>query len=175
MPFPLVLGCDRPLVGVDAKNSEVVQETPHPFFLLRPRGDRTSHEVSEHHAFWQSRVLYARHSPREQDPSLAQRRLDALAPRLHKGFEVGDRVVGASVLSPSDAARPEAVVGSAQRVVVTRARASRDTAVQHCLDYFGFQPTDLEFERGARLVVQFEGILPEIAPRVSYALYNHGK
>ena len=30
MPFSLVLGCDRPLVGVDAENSEVVQETPHP-------------------------------------------------------------------------------------------------------------------------------------------------
>ena len=36
MPFPLVLGCDRPLVGVDAETSEVVQETPHPFFLLPP-------------------------------------------------------------------------------------------------------------------------------------------
>ena len=36
---------------------------------------------------------------------------------------VGDRVVGAIVLSPSDAAGQEAVVGSAQRVVVTRARA----------------------------------------------------
>ena len=30
-PFPLVLGCSRPLVGVDAENSEIVQETPHGF------------------------------------------------------------------------------------------------------------------------------------------------
>ena len=35
-PFPLVLGCSRPLVGVDAEGSEVVQETPHPLFFLAP-------------------------------------------------------------------------------------------------------------------------------------------
>ena len=36
-PFPLVLGCSRrPLVGVAAENSEVVQETPHPLFFLPP-------------------------------------------------------------------------------------------------------------------------------------------
>ena len=129
MPFPLVLGCDRPRVGVDAETSEVVQETPHPFVLLPPIGDRSPHESSEHHAFRQSCVLHARHRPREQDPPLAQYRLDALAPRLHKGFEIGDRVVGASTFSPSDAAGQEAVVGSAQRVVVARARAPRNTAV----------------------------------------------
>ena len=66
------------------------------------------------------------------------RRVDALAPRLHKGFEVEDGVVGASALSPSNAAGQEAVVGSAQRVVVARAQAPCDTAVQHCLEYFGF-------------------------------------
>ena len=93
---------------------------------------------------------------------------NALAPRLHKDFEVGDRVVGASALSPSDAAGQEAVVGSAQRVVVTRARALRDTAVQHSLEFFGFQHPDLELEGGARSVVQFEGICPEVAPGVAY-------
>ena len=41
---------------------------------------------------------------------------------------------GAIVLSPIDAASQEPVVGSAQRVVVARARAPRDAAVQHCLD-----------------------------------------
>ena len=35
-PFPLVLGCSRPLVGVDAESSEVVQETPHPLFSWPP-------------------------------------------------------------------------------------------------------------------------------------------
>ena len=126
MPFPLVLGCNRPLVGVDAEDSEVVQKTPHPFFLLPPRGTRIPHVFPEHHALQQSRVLHARHKPSEQDTPLAQYRLDALAPRLHKGVEVGDRVVGAIALSSSDAAGQEAVVGSAQRVVVTRARAPRD-------------------------------------------------
>ena len=63
-------------------------------------------------------------------------------------------MVGASALSPSDAAGQEAVVSSAQRVVVTRAPAPRDKALQHCLEYFGFQHPDLELEEGARLVVQ---------------------
>ena len=44
-------------------------------------------------------------------------------------------MVGAIVLSPTDAASQEPVVGSVQRVVVARARAPRDAAVQHCLEY----------------------------------------
>ena len=36
------------------------------------------------------------------------------------------------MILPTDAASQEPVVGSAQRVIVARARASRDTAVQHC-------------------------------------------
>ena len=51
------------------------------------------------------------------------------------GWEIG--VVGAIVLSPTDAASQEPVVGSAQRVIVARARAPRDAAVQHCLKYLG--------------------------------------
>ena len=58
-------------------------------------------------------------------------------------------MVGASALSPSGAAGQEAVVGSAQFVVVARARPPRDTAAQHCLEYFGFQHSDLELEGGA--------------------------
>ena len=178
MPFALVLGCDRPLVGVDAETSEVVQETPRPFFLLPPRGDRTPHEFSEHHAFRQSCVFHAHYKPREQDPPLAQYYLDHLGPRLHKGFEVRDREVGASAFSPSDAAGQEAVVGSVQRVVVARARARArapgDTAVQQCLEYFGFQHPDLELEGGARSVVQFKEILPEAVPGVAYALVDLG-
>ena len=64
------------------------------------------------------------------DPPLAQYRLDGLAPRLHEGVKVGDRVVGAIALSLSDAAGQEAVVGSAQRVVVTRAQAPRMSIVE---------------------------------------------
>ena len=50
---------------------------------------------------------------------------------------MGSRVVGAIVLSPTDAASQKPVVGSAPRVVVARARALRDAAVQHCLEYLG--------------------------------------
>ena len=71
-------------------------------------------------------------------------------------------MVGAIVLSPTDAASQEAVVDSAQRVVVTRARAPRDPAVQHYLEYLGSGHPDFELEGSARLVVQFEGILPEL-------------
>ena len=38
------------------------------------------------------------------------------------------------MLSPTDAASQEPVMGSAQRVIVARARAPRDPAVQYCLD-----------------------------------------
>ena len=40
-------------------------------------------------------------------------------------------MVGAIVRSPTDAVSQEAVVGSAQHVVWTRARASRDAVVRH--------------------------------------------
>ena len=49
--FSLVLGCSRPLVGVDAESSEVAQETPHPLrFFLAPHTARVPHHFSEHHA-----------------------------------------------------------------------------------------------------------------------------
>ena len=56
-----------------------------------------------------------------------------------------------------------------QRVVVARARAPRDAAVQHCLEYLGSWYPDSELKGSARSVVQFEGILPEAAPCVAYA------
>ena len=78
-------------------------------------------------------------------------------------------MVGALVLSPTDAASQEPVVGSAQRVVVARARAPRDAAVQHYLEYFGSKHLYFELEGSARSVVQFEGVLREAAPYVAYA------
>ena len=69
-------------------------------------------------------------------------------------------MVDAIVLSPTDAASQKAVVGSAQRIVVARARAPRDAAVQHYLEYFGFKHSDFELEGSARLVVQFQSVLP---------------
>ena len=50
-------------------------------------------------------------------------------------------MVGAIMLSPTDATSQEPVVGSAQRVIVARARAPRDTAVQHCFEYLGSYPS----------------------------------
>ena len=74
------------------------------------------------------------------------------------------------VLSPTDAASQEPVVGSAQRVVVARAQALHDTAVQHCLECLGSLHPDFELEGSTRSVVQFEGVLPEAAPYcVAYA------
>ena len=66
-PFPLVLGCSRPLVGVDAESSEVVQETPHTLFFVAPHTAHAPHHFSEHHALRQSRILHARHKFRKQD------------------------------------------------------------------------------------------------------------
>ena len=76
-------------------------------------------------------------------------------------------MVGAIVLSPTDAASQEPVVGSTQCVVVASARTPRDAAVQHCLEYFGSYHPDFELEGSARSVVQFEGVLPEAAPYVA--------
>ena len=78
-------------------------------------------------------------------------------------------MVGAIVLSPTDTASREPVVGSAQRVVVARVRAPRDAAVRHCLEYLGSQHPDFEIEGSARSVVKFEGVLPEAAPCLAYA------
>ena len=58
---------------------------------------------------------------------------------------------------------------SVYNIVSRTSRAQPDTAVQHCLENFGFQHPDLELEGGVRSVVQFEGILPEAAPDVAYA------
>ena len=78
-------------------------------------------------------------------------------------------MVGAIVLSPTDAASQEAVVGSVHRVEVARARAPRDTAVQHCLEHLGSEHPDLGLEGSARSVVQIEAVLPEAAPCVAHA------
>ena len=78
-------------------------------------------------------------------------------------------MVGAIALSPTDAGSQDAVVGSAQRVVVARARAPRDAVVQHCLEYLGSEHPDFELDGGARSVVQFEGVPPEATPCVAYA------
>ena len=78
-------------------------------------------------------------------------------------------MVGAIALLPPDAMSQEAVVGSAQRVVLARAWAPRDAAVQYCLEYLDSEHPDFELERSARSVVQFEGVLPEAAPCLAYA------
>ena len=78
-------------------------------------------------------------------------------------------MVGAIVLLPTDAASQEAVVGSAQCVVVARARTRLDVAVEHCFGYLGSEHPDFELEGSARSVVLFEGTLPEALPCVAYA------
>ena len=50
-----------------------------------------------------------------------------------------------------------------------RARAPRDTAVPHCLDYLGSEHPNFELEGSARSIVQFEGLLPEAAPCIAHA------
>ena len=102
--------------SLDDQSPEVVQEAFHPLFFLAPDAARAPHQFSEHHALRQSRVLNARHKSCEQD-----HRLDALPFRRDKCVQITNRVVGAIVLPPTDAASQEAVVGSAQRVVVAHA------------------------------------------------------
>ena len=77
-------------------------------------------------------------------------------------------MIGAVVLSPTDAASQEAVVGSARHVVVARVRAPRDAAVQYCLAYVGSAHQEFELERSVRSVVQLEDIRSEVASCVAY-------
>ena len=81
-------------------------------------------------------------------------------------------MVGAIVLSPTNAAIEESVVGSAQCVVVARARAPRDAAVQHCFEYLESEHPDFDLGGSARSVVQFEGVLSKAAPCVTHALVD---
>ena len=66
-------------------------------------------------------------------------------------------MVGAIVPSPTDAVSQEAVVGSAQRVVVAHAWPPRDAAVQHCLEYLGSEHPDFELEGSTWTVVRCTG------------------
>ena len=111
-PPHLVLGCSRSLVGVDTESSEVVQETSHPFFFYPSTQLAPPTQFLGHHPLRQSRVLHARHKFREQDPPPAHNRLHALTPRFHERVQTENWMVGAVVLSPTDAAIQEAVVGS---------------------------------------------------------------
>ena len=63
-------------------------------------------------------------------------------------------MVGAIVLSPTDAVSQEALLSSAQRVVVTCARAPRDSAVQNFLAYLCSEHPEFELEGSARSVKQ---------------------
>ena len=102
----------------------------HPLYFLPPDAARAPHHFSEHHALRESCVLHARHKSREQDhPPPAHNHLDnTLSSRIHeRGVQIGNRVVGAIVPSSTDAPSQQAVMGSAQRVVLERARAPRST------------------------------------------------
>ena len=52
---------------------------------------------------------------------------------------------------------------------VAPSRGLGDVYKRQRLEYLGFQHPDLELERSARSVVQFEGILPEAVPGAAYA------
>ena len=78
-------------------------------------------------------------------------------------------MVGAIVLLPTDAASQEAVVSSAQRVVVARARAPRDAGVQYCLEYLSSEYPHFELKGSARSVVYLDeqvGIVVDVPPEV---------
>ena len=77
-------------------------------------------------------------------------------------------MVGAIVISPTDAASQGVAVGSAKGAILARARAPRDAVVQYCLEYLGSSHPNFELEGSARSVVH-EGVLPEAAPCVAYA------
>lgn len=76
------------------------------------------------------------------------------------------------MLSSSDALRGEALMGSAPRVVVGRARTLREAALKDFLEHFDFQRPDLELEGCARSDAQFKAVLPEAVPQLAYVPDN---
>lgn len=85
-----------------------------------------------------------------------------LVPRLRAGVEIRNPVVNAILLSL-------AWLRSCGGLDIARLPG---TGVQHYLEKVGFQHPDLEFKRSDRSVVQFEGILSEVAPGVAYAQFD---
>ena len=121
----------RPLVCGNTESSEIIQETPHPLVCLPPHAARAPHRFSKHYALRQSRVLHVRHNDCAATRIRILCTIPSITSRLHEGVQIANWVIGAIVLLPTDAARQEAVVGSAEGVVVVRARAPRDAAVQY--------------------------------------------
>ena len=73
-------------------------------------------------------VSSMRYKSRKQGPPPCVKSPRCLISRLDKRVHIGNRVVGAIALSPTDAASQEPVVGSAQCVVVASGRAPCDAA-----------------------------------------------
>lgn len=84
------------------------------------RGNRTPHEVSKHATFRETSAFRTRHKACEQNPFLTQYCLDALALRRQESVKVGDRMVWAFMISRSDEAGQDVIIGSVQRIVVTQ-------------------------------------------------------
>ena len=105
----------------------------------QPYAARAPRHFSEYHTLRQSRILHARHKPREQGPPPECSCIDALTSHLDISVSsLKIRWSARSLCSSTDAAASQgAVVSSAQRVVVARARAPRDAAIQHCLECLG--------------------------------------
>lgn len=78
------------------------------------------HEVSKHATFRETSAFRTRHKAREQNPFLTQYCLDALALRRQESVKVGDRMVWAFMISRSDEAGQDVIIGSVQRIVVTQ-------------------------------------------------------
>ena len=74
-PFLLVLGCNRPLVGVDTERGSPGDTISTIFHV--PYAARAPHQLSENYLPWQSLVLHGSHKSFEQNPPAAHNRHDA--------------------------------------------------------------------------------------------------
>ena len=133
-PFPLVLGCSRPLVGVKALRSSrnyPIQSFPRP--LKQPAPPTNSPNITHFGSLVSS--MCATNSARR----IHLLRIIALILSLPVFIRCPDRKSGGKCdfLSSTDMASQKAVVGLARHVVMARARALRDAAIQHGLEYLG--------------------------------------
>ena len=98
---------------------------------------------------------------------LRKSRLDALISHLDNRVQIGNRVVGAIVLSPTDAANQEPVVGSAKRAEVVDIRndedASESYTCQRCRveDYTNQEIDPHHFDEKASVNARLSGVRPK--------------
>ena len=147
--FPLLLCWSRPLVGVDAENSQVVQETPHPLVFMAPHTARVRHRHNDALRGDVSCPPWAQIRKKDRFPEFHKTFIWLKSPRCSY-FKMRNRVVG----------RRDSFFAPMQRVDEPGTRAD-STSRSHTVSitYLHSSYPDFYVDESARSVLHFEGVL----------------